>query len=74
MYSRFLGDRLEFPFDVTTNNDQKYTIANEAAFNQFCDLAVYAVGMQIEVGRNLKVLVKAAATEAELNAIVDERA
>lgn len=73
LYGRFKGGDLEFPYNVTTNDDDVYTIQSAEDFTAFCNLAVYAVGYQIEVGRQLKQAVKACETVEQLKAIVDTR-
>lgn len=73
LYGRCIGGDLDFPYSVTTRNDDQYTFNDDVSFKAFCDQAVYAVGYQIEFGRQLKLAVQSCETKEQLNAIVDPR-
>ena len=62
-----------FPLAVTTDDDAEYTISDETELVQFSATALAGVNTPIATGRALKLLVKAAATVEEVDAVVDDR-
>lgn len=73
LVSRLLSGKLTFPYNVTTIDDDEYTIQSLQSFNDFIDAAVYVVGYNIAYGRSLKLAIKAATNYAGIDAVVDPR-
>jgi hypothetical protein len=68
-----VAGKLVFPYNVTTYDDDEYTIQNVQEFETFINTAFYTVSYQIQYGRALKVAIRAATTHEQLDAIVDPR-
>lgn len=64
---------LTFPLAVTTANDDEYEFDNQTEFLQFIGTAFSTVNGHIASGRALKVAVRDAQNQTQLDAIIDNR-
>jgi len=64
---------LTYPYNITTLDDQEYSMADSVAVHNFFLKGINTKTFYINSGRSLKVLVKAATTILEVNAIMDNR-
>jgi hypothetical protein len=65
-------DVISWPKDITTKDDKEYSLA-EADCNSFSAKSVNIPFGYVDSGRALKISIDAATTQAELDAVVDER-
>lgn len=66
-------DELTYPFDISTKDGGEYQLPDAAAVHAFALTGLGAGQAYYDAGRNLRLLIDAATTQAELDAIVDDR-
>lgn len=64
---------LTYPFKITTKDDKEYSMADAAAIAGYYLSGLNAKKDHIDSGRDLKLLVNATTTQAELDVITDNR-
>lgn len=62
----------DFPYKVTTIDDKEYLLT-EANVSGFYDAGAAVIKVQVDLGRDLKILVTDAADETAVDAIIDDR-
>ncbi len=64
---------VDYPHTVTTQDDQEYQIGSSTQLKLFIGSAMMAIEVPIATGRALKLALNAATTQAELDAVIDNR-
>ena len=64
---------LTYPFPITTQDDVEYSFSSAEELQQFCMYCMQVVNGHIASGRALKINMNNAATQEELDLIVDNR-
>jgi hypothetical protein len=66
-------DILTFPLDVTTLNDEEYELVDTTSAVNFCGTGLATKQSYLDSGRALKLQINSATTNAEVDAVVDNR-
>lgn len=76
LYNKMSAGRIsaeDYPLRVVTFDDSEYFIADEDTLKAIYDVGFEHVNSKLESGLDLKIQVKNATTETELDAVVDNR-